>query len=421
MRGKPQKDLSIVLEKTFCGFCHEIKHPLELKALRKCKEQTLQKAKKILDLLQKMKIDESTTHNLGEIVGHYERSSLLQEKIIAQMEHAVRDSSHQFFKKNPEALPRLETHPIIPRQGCSGTYFIKGSIRLIGGIFKPFDEEIGAPNNPKKRGLRGALGERTGGYHTIIGEGIHREVAAYVVDRMVGLHIVPKTGYLALAHPCFYSTVEGRFLQKNKRKMGSFQEFKAGYRHIADLDRLGVEEIPCDLIQRLILLDIIIGNLDRNAGNLLTNGREIVAIDHALSFASKHVNPRSKAWKEWTQAYRPFFPILRDKILHLPIDKLAAKLKKECFIDERCLLRMKERCALLQEGVKAGLTVKEIIQLMVPPYLDKLTDLSVTLQKRAQEIIRKRLSQLPFQQKVQEAFYFPTLSGSTHHQVQANR
>ena len=60
-------------------------------------------------------------------------------------------------------------------------------------IFKPFDEEPFAPNNPRKFvGELGSPGFRRG---ILSGESATREVAAYMLDS-TGFHGVPETTYV---------------------------------------------------------------------------------------------------------------------------------------------------------------------------------------------------------------------------------
>ena len=89
------------------------------------------------------------------------------------------------------------------------------------GLFKPFDEEIYAPNNPLGPDFRSPLGDRTGHVGIRVGEAVHREVAAFCVDAFFGFGIVPKTYYASFIHPAFFLSTEKREEKmRPKMKMG---------------------------------------------------------------------------------------------------------------------------------------------------------------------------------------------------------
>lgn len=81
-------------------------------------------------------------------------------------------------------------------------FLIKISNKLnIKAIFKPFDEEPYADNNPK--GYPGKLGSP--GFRSGIrsGESAAREVATYLLDLKGGFHGVPETVYAEVKHHYF--------------------------------------------------------------------------------------------------------------------------------------------------------------------------------------------------------------------------
>lgn len=69
-------------------------------------------------------------------------------------------------------------------------------------IFKPFDEEVNAPNNP--RGRANKLGSDGIAKGILSGECATREVAAYLLDNEGNnFHTVPTTTYVEFYHPTF--------------------------------------------------------------------------------------------------------------------------------------------------------------------------------------------------------------------------
>ena len=71
--------------------------------------------------------------------------------------------------------------PTLSEAGCGGTYFLKGKENdTTLAVFKPKDEEAGAPQNP--RGYLGSEGSR--GYLAVASASrAVREVAAFLLDR----------------------------------------------------------------------------------------------------------------------------------------------------------------------------------------------------------------------------------------------
>lgn len=89
---------------------------------------------------------------------------------------------------------------VVMESGTSGGYLLQNTKQEIVGIFKPFDEEPFAPNNPK--GYKGEL-HQTGFRKGILsGECAEREVAAYLLDQ-THYHQVPPTTFVELTHKTF--------------------------------------------------------------------------------------------------------------------------------------------------------------------------------------------------------------------------
>jgi len=389
---RPERNTLKAIEWTLMGFCHEVRNPLNAAQLRVMKNKVISNAERAIANLSSQNYEKTFISRLKEYVRQYAMAAILQEKILKSIAKGVRRSAKSSkLLRNGNILKDLSQQPIIPKRGISGTYVIHGSQTFIAGVFKPCDEELGGPNNPIKIHLRGAFGHSSEHYHLRIGEGVHREVGAYVVDRFLRLGIVPETCYMECSHPSFFDATQGKYLEENKKKQGSFQEYIIGYKHLSELRRWEIEQIPVDQFHRLILLDLIIGNLDRHISNVLTNGKKMVAIDHGLSFPSRHMNGRVQSWVRWPQMRMAFFPSLYETIETLPIELLCAKLRKQCFIDEISLARMRERVSLLQTSLKMGLNPLQTLLLMSASNLDILKDLSATLPQEAEKIVNASL------------------------------
>ena len=368
----------------FSSFCHPIKNPLHRPTLKKVREKTVRLAYRALSSLP---ILEEEREVLELMIKTYEKASLFQDRLLFQAEKMAHRKQRSLVL---DALAALKTGKsfLKPVHGCSGTYFAPGLTRTITGVFKPFDEEIGGPNNPKKKYFRRCFGQRLTGYSTVVGEGLFKEIAAYLIDRSLKLNVVPFTTCVLFESSFFYDNAGGHIMKKSQQKIGSFQEYRAGYYHIYEISKKNLEAIPLDQVQRIALLDLLIGNQDRNAGNLLTNGRELVAIDHGYSLSPSLLQkPLLGTFKEMPQLELPFLPLLEGKINSLSVPKLRGLLKKRCFIDERALDRLEERMALIRQAVAQGLSVKEMIELMHPRYLMPLYNRKKTLAQVAERII----------------------------------
>jgi hypothetical protein len=101
----------------------------------------------------------------------------------------------------------------------------------------------------------------------------HRsEVAAYELDRLLGLDMVPVT-------------VERRV----DSELASVQMWIEGCRMIKDVDQAACPT-PVEFAKQVCrqrVFDNLVANIDRNAGNILVDGQwDIILIDHSRAFAS---------------------------------------------------------------------------------------------------------------------------------------
>lgn len=72
-------------------------------------------------------------------------------------------------------------------------------------VFKPFDEEYKAPNNPRNdASYKDKLGSKTDRQGILSGEQAEREVAAFLIDYYSKqFHGVPPTTWVEIYHPSF--------------------------------------------------------------------------------------------------------------------------------------------------------------------------------------------------------------------------
>ncbi len=221
-----------------------------------------------------------------------------------------------------------------------------------------------------------------------IGEAAHREVAAFLVDSFFGFGIVPKTCYAQFTHSAFFLAQEDAhsLMRTNKTKYGSFQEFIEGFIVFDHLQREEVERIPLEEYQLLFILDLILGNGDRNTGNILVGVDQLVAIDHGLCFPDFPDKLSTWYW-HLPQGKKPLLPSFVKFLDAFPYDQLSHKLMKRCFLSLSALHRMRERIVLLREALKKEMTPDRLADLFQPEYLRELMELEETLPAKAAELV----------------------------------
>lgn len=398
--GALQKRVERVVLYTYLTLTLELNNPFNKKTLLYFLHKKIALMERILD---RMKTLNGKAWDQTEIRLHIEifhRNSLLQAHVIETMHLAVkRQKEGPVIKEAKEALKKGLT-PVLITQGLSGAYWMRGTDRKIVGLFKPFDEEIHAPNNPVGPYYRGAMGLRKTRRGCRVGESAHHEVAAFIVDEFFGFGIVPRTYYAQFTHRIFFLSREDRLTMRSaiKTKIGSFQEFVEGFASVDKLSREERESIPLDEFQLLVVLDVIIGNTDRNIGNILFGDEKIAAIDHGLCFPDTNDYFSYWYWSFFEQGERPLFKPIRDLLNHFPFEGLEQRLKKKCFISLNSLHRMRERVALFTEAINLGLAPAQLQDLFVSEYLTPLLELNTSLKAAAAIQAQLYKDKLPTQQ-----------------------
>lgn len=326
------------------------------------------------------------------------RNSLLQAQVIENMERAVRGQKEPPIIRDAKEALKRGLNPLLITVGCSGAYWMRATNREIAGLFKPFDEEIHAPNNPIGPSMQGAMGQRKTRWGCRVGECAHHEVGAFLVDEFFGFGIVPRTYYASFSQRTFFLARENRMetFRKAKMKYGSFQEFVSGFESLDELSREERERLPLDEFQLLIVLDVIIGNTDRNMGNILVGEEKIAAIDHGLCFPDRIADDLSSwYWSAFELGKQSLLPSLVELLNNFPFETLSRKLKKRCFLPPEALHRMRERVVLFSEGVNGGLTPADLEGLMKPEYLFPLIELDSRLREEAKVQVAQYKQGLP--------------------------
>lgn len=375
---------------TWIAFLSEICNPLERQALRQYMKKKTRIANRLID-----KIIQINTGDLFErkILDHhlqrYQQASWLSHKVAKRAEEAC---SHfvptKLVFEAQEALSKGMA-PLLITAGLSGGYWMRNALGEGIGVFKPFDEEIFAPNNPLPH-HRGALGQKKLRSGIRSGESMHREVAAYLFDQMFGLGIVPETTYATFTHRGFFDSKEQVSVKRRKkRKWGSFQGVITGFRPMLDLYVPEAEKISVEEIQLLVILDLILGNTDRNLGNLLVaDDGKIAAIDHACILSEVHEDVTVWLWKELKQSQEPFYPLIKEIVLAFPWKKVANQLHRHCMITWEALERMRERVALATASLKAGHdSPAALAEQMTRERLLELQGLNQTLDQKAETLV----------------------------------
>jgi len=244
--------------------------------------------------------------------------------------------------------------------GVGGTYFVYGGHnehKVPVAVFKPVDEEPGAPNNPKD----------TEGFVPMLpwGKGAHREVGAARLGHYVN---VPETYFIETTNP-------HRIVKK-----GSIQKYVP---NDGDCSDVGANKFSIDSVHRLGVFDISILNMDRNDENLLVqkngdNSWNLVPIDHTYCFPVK-VNSYFN-WQFWTQAKKPFSAETLDLISSLHVLANAQTLL-DLGIDEESIRNVIASTCLLQHAAQRGLVLFQIASMVSGPRNDLVEIIALATEK----------------------------------------
>ena len=126
-------------------------------------------------------------------------------------------------------------HPVMIEAGTSGSYFVKDRAVTMVAVFKPKSEEPYAPANPKfgKKVQKVCCPCMFGRSFLLSDTGYLSEAGGSLVDRALGLQMVPRTEVVELASPVFNNILHKALKFMHIRlagaslpvKRGSFQLF----------------------------------------------------------------------------------------------------------------------------------------------------------------------------------------------------
>lgn len=244
--------------------------------------------------------------------------------------------------------------------GISGSYFFYNVQGEKIAVFKPEDEELGMINcpNPSRRSPQDG-GARDG---IVPGLSATLECVAYLLGKESG---VPPTVKVTL--PCF--STFGCYADV-RTKVGSFQRFVPNPVPFQAVPRdtfmaMGPQFIT--QMQTIALLDIKLFNTDRNRKNLLFANGQLVPIDHGCIAASGFLDDINVCWLDLADVVD--VPINKELIRRLNLDwERDQALIKTHFpnFPQENLQTLEASHALLEVGLKHGLTIKQMVSFLLP-------------------------------------------------------
>ena len=338
-------------------------------------------------------------------------------------------------------------------EDCSGgTYFLRDTKKLVCVVFKPADEEFGAPNNPRQ--VPEMMGKHKSAYKggIVPGFGMFRELAAYIIDRGIdevpsdhGCAGVPPTHIAKVRHEKFITTKGDDIVRSPSYKVGSIQSF---VRSVCTAEDMGSVLFDVGDIHRIAVLDIRMCNLDRHPGNILvchdhpykkyhaTSGTQSNRSDNNIRFSSEPPSPLARsappdfnifvhleppvipvtnrpyrlvpidhgyciphilhmkevtfAWCEWNESNLPISEDLKSFIINLDVNKEEEILRRvaRAALPEECLLTLRVCTSLLQYGVTNGLSLRDIGELFIS-FNDDDSPLQLAVYKAIREAIQE--------------------------------
>jgi len=320
--------LSIHLSYNGVAFTVKIGHPL-LAVLDHLKQGSW----KTVQFIDPLYIVEGTAYNNGltdDAIEVSDATPLPEPELLARVKEGLK-----FF--NPELC----------EEGVNGTYFMKDKEGKKIAVFKPMDEEGGSSPKKDREDVESLISRGI-----LDGEGVQREVAAYLLDKG---HFsgVPDTFLVDI--PNF--RIDGADVGT---KTGSLQEFVDNVGASWDV---GPGDFPVHEVHKIGVLDLRIFNNDRHGGNVLLKERsdgeyELVPIDHGLSL-SPSLEHGWFDWLMWPQAKQPFDDVTKSYIQNIDVEA-DVQLLRNLGVRFACIQTMKISSTLLKKAAEAGLTLYEI-------------------------------------------------------------
>lgn len=396
--------------------------------------------------------NQSTLHDLGIYqAGHVLRLVLNivadnQNALITSKDMEVDDNCLNMLSEVQLGLDHGKFPGKTDMLDCTGgVYFMKSASGHQVSVFKPSDEEQGMPNNPKGHAGNGDTGLRA---FFKPGQGYIRETAAYILDYN-NFCRVPPTTIVHCEHPTFHYPSAIGTSKTTFPKIGSMQKFIRASDTFEDISPSVVSTLE---LQKIALLDMRLLNCDRNASNILAirklvsnnnnnptmrrdsrsssmgsygsedfsedlefnpfaddfgNGKsnssdsfELVPIDHGYCVPTKLcIDEIDWVWFYCPHISREVDPEIRRYLLSLDIDSLLSTLSSQLSLSDDCLFLLKLSHKLLCEGVEAGLTLRDIAELIARTAEDvcsPLENVITAAEDNAHRAIEMRTSRLSY-------------------------
>lgn len=283
---------------------------------------------------------------------------------------------------------KLGIAPKPVKEGANGTYFLKDLSGKNIGVFKPKDEETLAAQAPKRRSRFIRLTHRILPFATAAfcynGNACKAETAASIVSQQLGLNNVPTTRLASFTHPAFNYSSDAHNEIELPPKEGSFQLFiQTPHIQADEYFKIGINwnvyklfgiahkrlkgNIDQSEFEKLVILDFIIGNIDRHFANwLITQMNKILCIDNGFAMAHKHTDSISSVhqyeWKLLINAEKSFSDEAKGYINKLSIEQetLIAELRRHDLINEAQERTLRERIAVLIKFANEGKTMRQL-------------------------------------------------------------
>ena len=258
-------------------------------------------------------------------------------------------------------------------EGTSGVYFVKNILGEVIGVFKPTDEQPYMPHNPKGRTPKTLPKDFKELYQGFpMEKSSERELASYITSEQLFPGFALETARISLQCPRDYEKPKTPTVLKE----GSLQAFGKGTPSIALEDRTELMKIetpdgvPTAEMQKLALLDLVIGNNDRNEGNYLYSreSKRIVPIDHNMAFGTDFVpsktNPTPSMSLVTPCSYEEqmFVPVEQDVLRDFDsfdIEKTIGALREQGISEEQ-IAGMKARYDLTKIALRKGYNLNQI-------------------------------------------------------------
>lgn len=192
-------------------------------------------------------------------------------------------------------------------------------------------------------------------YPRAIHTGYIREAAAYWVDQYLGLNI---------AAPVMMIKVEGKVGALIKWQEGYSDYYSYWQRHYQTYPTEQVEDLVFLLspeksfkVQKMAVLDMIIGNWDRNLKNFMINSdRDIMAIDHAMGFPLRTETLFGNinwGWNRGSHGEEILSEELRLLLLNINVDHFLSELQANYSqIELEALELTRQRILILQDSLE---------------------------------------------------------------------